>query len=1379
MFKEWLKQFIAVCICIITLISPISQAYAESYVENDKSGDATYYIISGKDVDELFDFGISDVDNIVSWMFQFKTYTVIKKYTDVDGSTQYKMYFNTPNLQSIVKNRVISLINDGYTDDTYKIEDTEWVVPVGTNATTETVFSKYGFAVPSYTYMGEYPKEVMSTAGILPSPKKWWQVLWRAVKAIFGASFIKAPDADNFNTITYLNHTYKGKDDYILEFFKKYYLDYFERQIPTHYIYADDDKKEGDYFENAEEVISMMVTDDVKKAAESWNNSHESEYEDAVVMQQAWDLYQSGGAQAVLDSGLKIQGMDMWHYLASRNRYATMINAWIQAHPQWAYILCNCIDESRSLGGLGIGGISSPADYGITPDSYSGNDELGYGASWAADVQRYAEDDLHVQYDYDVEVRTRTVTRKSSITHHHLANGSDSTSTIPDHNEYGDWSDWSNQSTEHVDDAMYTETESWRDDPTHAEYQGTTEGTHSASSSKEDPSGTHSDGDSWTTWTEVTWTETQTRHVNFNNLELWDGKDNSYTMPYDDYKDFVDNYSIVGFDFEETDIYPSDYQNIYKTYNENADLIDRWNKFQDMLKRGDDQDSSTSKKEILYRQCMITNEGEDEECWSKKYGDEKTSLTMVNVYALSGIYQVTQDYDASEHTLKDQDAHEIIAKLQAYCGPYYPMVLANMMKLMCATAKYEGVNDPTVNVIKDDKRVMPYDTATLLARDRENYAVTDPRVNIYKSHIVGKLVSDFQLSLAIGIYIKPQKTIIGFAGKVTEMSVFMQQLCNFDVLDGYGLSPASMWQNSFVMLLIEFLAIFFIIKTVLAVLKMGSKATGRILIGFLLLVFELGVITAIHANPEGTWKIVKNVNQKVINLGEMSTLYSDKNLTYLFGDPPAFESMYYLPYLDTWAKYNTGYGLLKDEQLIDSTKDYRELPDVYMPKISGTEVKHWCVMLMDSFSYWGDSNSIANTIVENGHTYNGVVINNNAYRVVDHFMAPRVKITDNGGTIDIKVTENENYNGEFQTGFIGVIVKLLNCCLCCFLSLIKLLTFLYLWWQLYIFIFKVILGKAAENKTWGRILAETFSPLLALVFIGFYSGVVMTLGMQAPDSGTAGVFGIVLEIFLFWLTFILIRWWHDLGQQKYFPVTLGWVYFLTNLSAHNRYRAQEKIKNESRQHAAAAGMPEGYEDMSLEEQRQELFEDSGVLKAKYRDQGGDRDAVVRDWYRRANFDKNNGKHMLSPEVQRSMAYLENDEKYKGMTENVRSTRTFEKIKETKNKVDNKIEDVKDTAGAAAHAAKEDIDTISNAKHDKHPGDKDYEPEDNREREKTGDGPDTHSEESHKIGKNDDTPTKSTKYEKPTKIGQKKSDEAGTSSTNNEKGDTDNGNEEDE
>ena len=141
MFKEWLKQFLAVCICAITILSTFSPAFADDYVESDSGDDATYYIIEGKDVDSLFDFSIWNIPDIVSWMFQFKTYTVIKKYEDKDGDTQYKCYFNTPNLQSIVKNSVISLVSDGYTDDTYKIEDTEWVVKVGQNASSENVMT--------------------------------------------------------------------------------------------------------------------------------------------------------------------------------------------------------------------------------------------------------------------------------------------------------------------------------------------------------------------------------------------------------------------------------------------------------------------------------------------------------------------------------------------------------------------------------------------------------------------------------------------------------------------------------------------------------------------------------------------------------------------------------------------------------------------------------------------------------------------------------------------------------------------------------------------------------------------------------------------------------------------------------------------------------------------------------------------------------------------------------------------------------------------------------------------------------------------------------------------------------------------------------------
>ena len=105
----------------------------------------------------------------------------------------------------------------------------------------------------------------------------------------------------------------------------------------------------------------------------------------------------------------------------------------------------------------------------------------------------------------------------------------------------------------------------------------------------------------------------------------------------------------------------------------------------------------------------------------------------------------------------------------------------------------------------------------------------------------------------------------------------------------------------------------------------------------------------------------------------------------------------------------------------------------------------------DSFSYYGKSTSLVNSVMENNQIYNGVTINNNAYRVVDHFLAPRVTIEKKSGSDNLTLTtnENENYNGNFQSGFVDLLVKLLNCILMCLLSLIKFLTFLWQWFILY------------------------------------------------------------------------------------------------------------------------------------------------------------------------------------------------------------------------------------------------------------------------------------------------------------------------------------------
>lgn len=1242
MFKEWLKQFLAVCICAITILSSFSPAFADDYVESDSGDDATYYIIEGKDVESLFDFSVWDIPDIVSWMFQFKTYTVIKKYEDTDGDTQYKCYFNTPNLQSIVKNRVISLVSDGYTDDTYKIEDTEWVVKVGQNASSENVITKYGFAVPSYTYMGEFPKEVMSTAGILPSPKHWWEVLWRAIKSLFGVSFLEAPDADNFNTITYLNHTYTNKSDYILEFFKEYYLDYFERQIPIDWVDADDDDLEGEYFSGPEEVISMAVTESAYDAACNYNTTHSDEYNEACQRMEYYNAYQSGGVNACLALTTTVgnKQYDSWHFMASIEKYKEQFNSWVNANPAQAYLLIDAALGSYRRYGNNGSYLSTPEAYGLSTTSYTENTETETSVSLAADILRYTadSDNFKARISYNNVQSVTTVTVRGDKTSHSVdSSGTETTSTIT-HSGGTDYGTPINTITYCNDDVAFKDTAAWRD--ADSTYYDNYSSVQSASSATYEASDKEGDDDTyWFTWNEYTYTITETKNNNYNIVYLYSHNDTSNTMTYAAYKTFLNTCSFGSLTYEEGDFVPAQLKGIYDAYNENEELKANYEAFNAMLARGDDQDA-TEKKEVLYRQCMITNEGEDGECWSKKYGDDKTSLTVVQVYAYSRIYTVTENYSSTTHKLTDSDAHEILTMLQAYCGPYSTEVIANMMKIMCATAKYEGEDDPTKLVISDDKRVMPYDTASLLARDRENYGVTDPRVELYKTHVVGKLISRFELNpLAIGIYFKPQKTIVSIAGKVTELSVFMQQLCDFDVLDDYGLSPANMWTSGYVALLMCLLAVFFIFKTVVAIIKMGTNSGARTVIAFFILVFELGLITATFANPQRVWDMVKNVENKVINLGEMATVYSIPEIEYLYGSASDMEVTYYMPYLDTWSKYNTGYGILEDEQLMDDSADYRELVDKEFPTIDGTEVKHWSVLLMDSFHYWGYSNAVTNTITINGNTYNGNVINNNAYRVVDHFMAPRVDLDDEGDHIEMEITQNENYNGEFQSGMVDIIVKLMNCFLCCLLSLIKLMTFLWQWFVFYIFIFRVILGRGAEGRPMGRIVLETFAPTICMILIGLYSGIVMIMGMNAE-----GLIGIFLEIFLFWLTFMIVRWWHDTGRQTFFPNTLIWLYYITNLSRAQQRIQQDKIKNQAKNQDIENGMEEGYSDADIDKQREMLFDENGNLRERYKDKKYD--TQVMNWYNRAKALEGPGYNKQhTEETRRQMRNLEASDRF--------------------------------------------------------------------------------------------------------------------------------------
>ena len=1510
-FIEWIKQFICVFICVITLASPVIEVQAATkYVSSSTSGDNEYYIVEGQDVNKLFDFSISDVPNILNWILDFKTYTVIKKYKD-NGKTVYKGCFNTPNLQSLVKNFVISMIDDGYTDNTYDVNQTENIVKVGDNATSKNAITRYGFKIPNYKYMGEFPKEIMSPANIIPDTNNFWDWLWRAVCAIFGVSFLKAPDADNYNTITYMNHKYADSSNFVLNYFKKYYLKYFESKIPVGDAWDDDKHELKSYFNDPEHVHALTVNEEAKDAAEDYIEKYMDEYVSALQHMIWWEKYKSTATNPTtltgkditkvkpdgswltesfkkslndvernkLANGDKIYDeaedigklfknkwtllsnndgnvyiskqtygtskdrvVDGWHFLASRDIYTDNFINWLEDSTNGsdnANTMAVLIDSipnsvkrykyySDSTDTRFIIPVYSPdtidghTDYGITGDvgsyefSDAGEDNIN-AICIAADIIKYSYNYVMAHFIYDVQEQIQKVTNtKKNTTYKYYTefkeirvryypegpakeNGTkytyykckDNNHTIkdtvtgPDNNTSYVGTDNKNEAyyyytspiTNTIVEGIYikknewqtikdnnksfndqirfvynrnnntTDTGTWTNDPvpamnpngswttvsnkrdlpqdnlyadvtgwinnTSSHYETlesnppTVSGTENGPTKNIDESYTNtftidknylknSNNTNYTMNGLLNYSsinrkiyldpnsshhndfrydyeinagkiisyekkevneytredsKTYTRKGNYRFKGLWSGS-SRYPAGYDDantpkieavngkekkYKDFRNSwdftYKNLKFkhidertgelentpsEFTEEDFVHPDLKSVYNNFEKNMAVIAQYKTFTAYMNRGNYSNNSSEEhnyenaKYIPYKQCLITNTGSEGECKSDEYGDDETTITAANAVVYSGVYKITDKYRSNRYsgrysTLTDEDAFSVIAAIKEYCGPYYTQVLSNMMKMMAYTAKNQQPNSdtgPELDMVKDDLRVMPYDTTSMIKKDKENYSVVDPRVSIYKSHIIGGIVSDFQINiLGIFFYIRPQEAIISAAGAVTEVSVFLQSICNFDVFDDLGLSPKDMWSSGYAFLFTAAVLLFFIIKTIIAVIKMGTKSIGKVLAAFLILVLELGVATLLTTNPDSTWSTLKNMNEKVMSLGEQtSVLATDPSLSYLFGDSDDTEVLYYLPYIDTWARYNTGYGLLKDEQKINAATDKQELNgfDNSKYQIGSQNINHYCILLADAFEYHGRSESVLTGVQDSsGKIMNGSTINNNAYRVVDHFLAPQITLTESNG-ITLTAKQNPNYNGEFQNTFFDLIVKFANCLLCCFLSVIKLMIFIFYWWQLYAFIFNVVLGMGEKGKKMSQIVLETFMPLFALIVFGAYAATCIMIGMTVE-----GFIGLCIILFMFFLTIVLIRWWKHYDGGVFFPFTLGWIYTVTSISAAYRRRQVEKLKNESETNSTQAGIhfesPEDKEKYLQDPayRTNKLFDENGNMRSEY------------------------------------------------------------------------------------------------------------------------------------------------------------------------------------
>lgn len=1291
MRNKCIEKLLCILCCLAIVLSSFVTVFADDYSEydddeDDNSNTVTYYIVEGEDFDNLFDFGIDDVSNLYDWILNFKTYTVIKK-VDTDDDTYYYGYFNTPNLQQLAKNRVVSMIADGYTDSTYDVNETQRLVKVGEEAESDNIITRYGFDIPNYYYMGEYPVETMSIANIIPT--SFLQGAWRAIKSLFGASFIEAPDADNFNTITYLNHGYIDQDNYLVDFIQKYYVKYFLARVATRNDSANSPIER--YFLDVEDFIDSTVTEEEADSAEDYVDDNFEYYSQVEQLMTGYDNYEGDcGGSKINIFGLH-PGMNAFSnidfddentynlYLGIGCDYSDIVidppSWWTGSLPSWA----------SYDGEIGNPGDADPIYDDFEAWLHGRNRYMEAVRSWWNDESTYSKT-LKAAFLQSIILNEGSdCALYSDCPHSWNSDGSalvayfDGLFSTSD----GTWDfidalciDYASTGTYYMVEYDQNGNEVRDDSAPISVYGLNMDPGEMDSSIRTDigsavvdvwpeptptptatPSATPTPSPSTTPTPEPTpiptrvYLDDTTVDGNSNHPVKYYYKVDDGTVSFD-LRDVADSFLSIRIDmfaWQESDWVDPSSMVIYNKVEDCLDVVEDYIEFICRLSLLD-MDSDGFQAEygmqgIAYTQCLIPNTGEDGECENDTFGDEKTTITVGTLLGYSGLYQLTPDFSYSDfenhsncdsgywnnnptiyesyERLTPEAANRIINYIKNYCGPYYSDVMGNIVKIICynATNDEDDSDNPANEIgMQNDPRVMPFDIYTLLPKDSENYDVADPRVEKYKDTIIGTLITDLIINPAgILVYFRPQTTLLSCIGKITELSIFMQQLCNFDVLDEYGLSPTNMWTNSFALVLMGFLAVFFIFKTVKAVVnlcKTGSIGDSKIIIGFLLLVMELGFFTAMVANPDKIWGIVKNVDTSIMNVGEMATVYSQPDLTYLFGDSSDMEVTYYMPYLDAWSKYNTGYGILAPEQLLytssdrtdDTLIDLPETKEFENPHLYGNEnIGHWSVILMDSFERHGTSNS---TFYSDLYTdprdgtvrvVNGTRLNNNVYRVVDHFMAPRVEFDEHSSEseIEITVTENENYNGEFQSGMADLIVKLLLALFMCFLSLLKLLTFFWQWYMFYIFFFKIILGRV-EGKSWGQMLLQTFAPTAGCIMLGMYAGVILLIGMNLE-----GFVGVIIIIMLFLLTIKLLNWWYSIQQGAYFPGTMKWVVAFADMCVPGggQYRR-------NRQYAERSDVDEEWKNMSIEQQYDYFYDENGNLKDTAKDR--------RTAYRRAD-----------------------------------------------------------------------------------------------------------------------------------------------------------------
>ena len=530
-----------------------------------------------------------------------------------------------------------------------------------------------------------------------------------------------------------------------------------------------------------------------------------------------------------------------------------------------------------------------------------------------------------------------------------------------------------------------------------------------------------------------------------------------------------------------------------------------------------DKPLEDSGKDTLFAQCFIETDedGNNTDCKSKYTGQQ---LALNDILISTDAYKIK--FNGNDNY---ENAIKLVNTLQMSIGRDYADVVSTIVEKMIINS------DNTIRLEElENYRVMPYDVDAMDTNSFSEVRISDPRV---KQSLIYNVRNGDYLRFLPNIWFTLSESIVNLGGTIAEITVVLNDLISFTLLDKMGISPMLLWENGLVQLILIGMVLFMIFKLFIYAKDYvkGRKGLVEVIIQFVIFLIAFGYLSWFSINPEAHWSNINKTIDTIMNLGE--TTLSDtgqyNGLTQGKDAKSKAQALYWSQYFDLWSSFNTGYSISDTEQLIDKTDKSR--PEVKLQNgeiiqadkdINTGNLNLWSVVLADSF-----------TDTENNET-----VKNSAYRVVDHFMSPRLEIKSENNGKSIKITKNENYNKRFQRDILNSISKLLGLVLILFVILIKFLTFIFLFYNLLLFTVKLLLSLGNKRIDVKNTLIDIFYPLGIIILLGIYSNMLVFFSINL-----SGIIGIVIIIGLMYITISLITWWHN-SNYRYFPNTLYIVY---------------------------------------------------------------------------------------------------------------------------------------------------------------------------------------------------------------------------------------------